>query len=112
MFQQILALAIIAFFLIRLLWQKKKKKINGSEFIFWLSFWIMATIAIAFIKEVDKIVARLGFDKEGIDILFYIAVLILFYLIFKVRLRQAKIEKEITKIVRDTAIKDKNKNFK
>lgn len=106
MFQQILALIIIALFLIRLIGQKKKNQINRSEFLLWLIFWILAGIAIVFIKEVDKVVAGLGFGKEGIDILFYVAVLFLFYLIFKIRLRQAKIEKEITKIVRETAIKD------
>ena len=105
MFQQIIALIIIAFFLSRLFWQKQKKQVNANEFIFWLIFWILAATAIISLKWIDKLVANLGFSGSGIDILFYIAVIILFYLIFKLRLRLVKIEKDITKLVRNIAIK-------
>ena len=105
MFQQIIALIVIAFFLSRLFWQKQKKQVNANEFIFWLIFWILAATAIISLKWIDKLVANLGFSGSGIDILFYIAVIILFYLIFKLRLRLVKIEKDITKLVRNIAIK-------
>jgi len=106
MFQQIIALIIIAFFLARLFWQKQKKQINANEFIFWLVFWLLAAIAIISLKWIDKLVANLGFSGSGIDILFYIAVIILFYLIFRLRLHLVKIEKNITKIVRNITIKN------
>jgi len=105
MLQQIIALIIIAFFLARLFWQKQKKQINANEFIFWLVFWLLAAAAIVFLKLIDKLVSSLGFSGSGIDILFYIAIIILFYLIFKLRLRLVKIEKDITKLVRNIAIK-------
>lgn len=105
MLQQIIALIIIAYFLARLFWQKQKKRINANEFIFWLVFWLLAAGAIVSLKWVDKFVADLGFSGSGIDVLFYIAVVILFYLIFKVRLRQERQEKEITKITRKIALK-------
>ena len=104
MFQQIIALIIIAFFLARLLWQKQKKQIGAGEFIFWLIFWLLAAIAIVFLKWVDKLVAGLGFSGSGIEVLLYVAVAILFYFIFRLRLRLEKIEKDITKIVREISI--------
>ena len=107
MFQQIIALIVIAFFLARLFWQKQKKQIGVNEFIFWLIFWLLAAGAIINLKWVDKLVAGLGFSGTGIDVLFYIAVVVLFYLIFKVRLRQERQEKEITKIVKEIALKKK-----
>lgn len=108
MFQQTLALIIILFFISRILWQKKKKQINANEFLFWLFFWILAGMAILFIKWIDRLVYFLGFSGAGIDILFYITVIILIYLVFKIRIRQARIEKNITEIVRKTALKNKN----
>jgi hypothetical protein len=105
MFQQILALIIILFFLSRIVWQKKKKQINNNEFIFWLFFWIIAGFAIINIKMIDRLVAQLGFSGSGIEILFYLAIIILIYLVFKIRIRQAKIEKNITDIVRNMALK-------
>ncbi|PIR13220.1 hypothetical protein COV49_02905 [Candidatus Falkowbacteria bacterium CG11_big_fil_rev_8_21_14_0_20_39_10] len=105
MLQQVLALIIIAYFLARLFWQKQKGQINANEFLFWLLFWLLATTAIIGLKWIDRLVSGLGFSGSGIDVLFYIAVVVLFYLIFKVRLRQEKQEKEITKIVRKIALK-------
>lgn len=105
MFQQILALIIILFFLSRIFWQKKKKQINNNEFIFWLFFWFIAGFAIISIKKIDRLVAQLGFSGSGIEILFYLAIIILVYLVFKIRIRQAKIEKNITDIVRNMALK-------
>ena len=104
MLQQTLALIIIIFFLSRLLWQKKNKQINPNEFIFWIIFWLFATLAIIFLKQIDILVASLGFSGNGINVLFYASVIILFYFVLRLRLRVAKIEKNITKIVRKIAL--------
>ena len=109
MFQQTLALIIITFFLFRLLWQKNNKQINSNEFIFWLIFWIFAGIAIIFLKKIDALVASLGFSGKGIDVLFYISVIILFYFILRLRLRVERMEKNITKIVREIALENSKK---
>ncbi|MBU0636700.1 MAG: DUF2304 family protein [Patescibacteria group bacterium] len=105
MIQQILALIIIAFFVARLFWQKQKKQIAIVEFVFWLFFWIFAGIAIIFLKWLDKIVAGFGFTASGIDSLLYLSIAVLFYLIFRLRLKLSKIERDITKIVRYIALK-------
>ena len=105
--QQILALALIIFLLARLLWQKKRKKIQGGEFVFWLIFWSFSGLAIVFIKYIDSLVSRLGFSSQGIDVLLYLGVVFLFYLIFKIRLRQEKLDQDITKITRTISLKDK-----
>jgi hypothetical protein len=104
MFQQIIALIVIAFFLGRLFWQKRKNHINRAEFYFWLLFWSLAAVAIIFIKWIDEFIAGLGFSSQGIDVLFYIAVILLFYLIFRIRLRLESMEKDITRITREISI--------
>ncbi len=109
MTQQILALVLIVFFLARLIWQKQRKKIKGGEFIFWLIFWSLSGLAIVFIKYIDSLAGRLGFSAQGIDVLLYLGVVFLFYLIFKIRLRQEKLDQEISKITRIISLKDKNK---
>lgn len=107
MTQQIIALIFIAFFLSRLYWQKQKNEISSNEFIFWLIFWLIAAASIIALKWIDALVARIGFSGSGIDVLLYFGIALLFYLIFKLRLRLAKIEKNITKIIRHIALKDK-----
>lgn len=98
MLQQLLAIIIIAFFLIRLFGQKKKNKITSSEFSVWLIFWLIALIAIIFLKQIDILVANLGFSGTGINILVYLALLALIYLVFRMRLTIAKMEKNISEL--------------
>ena len=105
--QQIIALIIISFFLARLFWKKQKKQINANEFVFWLVFWVLAAGAVILLKWIDRLVAGLGFSGSGIEVLLYLGVVILFYFIFKLRLRLEKMEKDITKVVRNIALGNK-----
>jgi len=107
MLQQIFALIIIAFLIIRLFWQKKKGELSRNEFIFWLIFWILSGVAIILIKWLDKIVAGLGFSGSGIDVLLYLSIVFLLYIVFRLGVRLEKIERNITKIVRELALKNK-----
>jgi hypothetical protein len=102
--QQLLALIIIGFFIYRLIGQKKKNKIGGNEFYLWLSFWLGSGIIILFLKEVDKLAANLGFSASGINLLFYGAILVLFYFIFKLRLNLAKLDRDLTDLVREVTL--------
>lgn len=111
MFQQILALIIIAFFVARLFWQKQKKQVSAPELAFWLVFWSLAGLAIVFIKWIDVLVANLGFSGTGIEILFYLGVVVLFYFLFRLRLRLEKMERDITKITREISIKNNSRAY-
>ncbi len=106
MIQQLIALVILAFFVFKVFKQWKKGTINTSEFIFWLIFWIIGLLAIIFIKLIDEVVISLGFSSSGINLVFYLAVLLLFYLIFKMRLKILKLEKDITDLSRKIALRD------
>lgn len=107
MWQQVIAVLVILFFLIRLIIQQRKRKISQNEFWMWFTFWVLALLAILFIKVIDKLVGQLGFSGAGIDVLVYAGVIILFYLVFRLRLTLVKQDKEITKIVRAISLKDK-----
>lgn len=107
MLQQTVALIIIVFFIARLYWQKKKNHIGVNEFLFWLVFWLLAAGLIVSLKLIDHLVAGLGFTGSGIEVLLYLSVAMLFYFVFRLRLKFEKIEKDITKIVKDIALKDK-----
>lgn len=98
MLQQILAIIIIFFFLVRLFEQKRKNKITANEFTTWLIFWLIALTAIIFLKKIDTLVADLGFSGTGINVLVYLAVLALIYLVFRMRLNMAKMEKNISEL--------------
>lgn len=107
MLQQIIAIIIILFFVFKLNNQKRKKEISLNEFSLWLAFWILALIAIIFIRQIDTFVNRLGFSGSGINFLIYLAVLALFYLVLRLRLNIAKLDKNLTEVVRIVTLNNK-----
>jgi hypothetical protein len=108
MIQQMLGIMIILFFIIKLIIQKKKKEINNSEFFIWFLFWIIAFFLVIFIKKIDAFVNNLGFSATGIDVIMYLSIVVIFYLIFRLFIKIEKQEKNITKLSRSIAMKDKN----
>lgn len=111
MFQSLIAILIIALFIIRLIWQKKQRQIASSEFLFWFCFWFVSAVLIIFIKDIDYLVARLGFSGSGIQILLYLAVALLFSQIFRLRLKVETMEKNLTKLTINQAKEDFNKQL-
>jgi hypothetical protein len=105
MFQQLVAIIIIIFFLTKLIMQKRANKVSNAEFSIWLFFWTIAIIAIIFIKSIDAFLLKIGFSGTGIEVLLYIAVLILFYYLINLRIRFEKMERNITKIVKELTLK-------
>ena len=107
MLQQVVAIIIILFFILRLSSQKKKKAITANEFSLWLIFWLLAAGAVIFLKQIDRFVHFLGFSGTGINFLIYLAVLALFYLVFRLRLNVAKLDRNLTDITRTLTLRDK-----
>lgn len=113
MIQELLALALVLFIVIRLGWQFYKDEIPKNQFIFWLIFWFGTGILIIFVRSLDKLADRFGFSASGIQLLLYMAVTIIFYFIFRLRLKVSKLEKDITKLTQAVAleeVKDNNKH--
>lgn len=104
MFQQVIALIVIAFFLARLLLLKKKGKVPTAEFFFWLIFWSLAAVSVLSLRWLDKVVADLGFSASAINILVYVAVIALFYLNFRLRLKMERLDRAITAVSRKMAL--------
>lgn len=109
MLQQIIALIIILFFVLRLINEKSTKKISRNEFSLWLIFWLFSATAVILIKQIDRLVAFLGFSGSGINFLIYLAVLGLFYLVFRLRLSIAKLDQNLTEVARRLTLDDKKK---
>jgi hypothetical protein len=107
MIQQSLAIFIIVFFIIRLFLQKRKGTISGAEFLLWFFFWSASLLVIVFIRQIDSMVAYLGFSSSGINVLLYLSIAWLFNLLFRVRLKIEKLEKEISELCHAIALKEK-----
>ncbi|NQU77407.1 DUF2304 family protein [Candidatus Falkowbacteria bacterium] len=102
--QQIIAIIIILVIFLSVFLKFRRKQISGGEFFVWSVFWILVALAMIFIKKIDGYVLGLGIASRGIDVLIYVAVPLIFYLIFRIYVRLEKMERNITKVTRQEAL--------
>jgi len=105
MYLQILVTIFIVFILLKLFLQKQKNKISLLSFLVWFMLWLAVLIVFWLPDMTSYLAAWLGIGR-GADLVVYISILVIFYMIFKIFVRLNKIEEGITKVVRDDAIKN------
>ena len=75
----------------------------------WSLIWI-AAIILVLRPEASSALARVVGVGRGSDLVIYVAVTALFYAVFRIVLRQEKIEKDISTIVTKMALRDGEKS--
>jgi hypothetical protein len=103
---QVILIASIVLMVLRLLYQLKKKNINLGQFLIWLIIWLSAIVVIWYPQVTTYLADILGVGR-GVDLVIYVSVVAVFYLMFRLLVRIEKIERDITKIVRSDAIENK-----
>ena len=103
---QIAALAFATIHIARLFALWKTKKVPLKTAIFWFSIWCAVLVTIFFTPLIDALSRPIGVGR-GIDLIVYISILILFYLVFQVHMKIDKLDRQITKVVREISHKKK-----
>lgn len=104
---------IISLFVIivvyRLIAKYREGIIKTSELIGWLAIWLIVAVVFWLPGTTSYLALFFGIGR-GVDLAIYIAVLIIFYLIFRLYLKLDKQQSELTKIVRHLALNEKPKS--
>jgi len=107
---QIIVSLFVILVVFRLTKKYKDSALKISEFIGWLVIWIIILVVFWLPQTTSYLAFLLGIGR-GVDLAVYMAILICFYLIFRLYLKSDKQQKEITKLVRHLAL-DKEEEFK
>ncbi|MBN2420928.1 DUF2304 family protein [Candidatus Woesearchaeota archaeon] len=105
---QYLLVLFVLFALSRAYLRFKERKIKIKEFIFWLLVWVFAIITVLVPSTAGNLSKILGIGRPA-DLIIYLAIILLFYLIFRAYVFIDSVEEKITKIVREVAIQRKKK---
>ncbi len=105
---QILITIFVIFSLLKLFGQKQSNKLSLLSFVVWAIIWLMVLL-VFWQPEITSYLANILGIGRGADLVVYLAVLVIIYLLFRVFVRLNKIEAEITKLVREDAIKNVKK---
>jgi hypothetical protein len=102
---------ILAIIVIFIFWQTVKKfrerSISLREFLFWVIFWAAIAVVILLPQATIFLANYLGVGR-GADLVIYASLIFVFYMIFRLFVRQEKIERDISKIVEEIAKKNQS----
>jgi small membrane protein len=99
---QYILIALILVFIFRLIFKLKAKDIKSVAFFGWLIIWLVAIVIIA-LPEITSQLAQLVGVTRGVDLVVYSSIILILFLMFRMLMRIEKMEKNITKMVRDDA---------
>jgi hypothetical protein len=89
----------------------RKDEITKGEFAFWSLLWI-GVVVVALIPSFATTIADFFGIGRGVDVMIYLSILTLFYLVFRIFVKLEKLEQEMTMLVRKLAIETSKKKLK
>ncbi len=104
------ALHIIVFVFILFAWSRailrlRDHKISLGEFLFWTAIW-GAVIATTLLPQTADTISNFFGISRPIDLAIYVSVILLLYLIFRLYVKHEQLEQELTKLVREIALRN------
>ena len=102
------AIAFALFALSRSVLRFRDGQTTLKEFILWASIWIIVII-ISLFPDVTYFFAKAFGINRGVDLVIYVSITALFYLMFRLYIKLDRVEKSITLLTRHDAIKNVKK---
>ncbi|MBI4457344.1 DUF2304 family protein [Candidatus Uhrbacteria bacterium] len=103
---QFFILAFVGFAVSRVVSRYREGKLQTAPMIGWAAFWL-ATGVVSLLPQVATVFARIVGVGRGVDAVMYVAILGLFYGLFRMFVRVEQLEHQLTLIVRAMALKDR-----
>lgn len=105
---QLVLLAFILFAISRVLLRAREKNLSNQAAFFWFLVWVAALVGVLTPATTTRIASFFGVGR-GVDVIVYISLVILFYLVFRIYVLIEDLRHEITFLVRQIALKNSQK---
>ncbi|MBU1084883.1 MAG: DUF2304 family protein [Candidatus Beckwithbacteria bacterium] len=108
---QIVLSIFLVFAATRVILRLKDGALTIKSFSFWFTVFVLAIIGVIKPELTTLIAQKLGIGR-GTDAVIYASILLLFYLIFRTNVMLENQRHDLTKLIRDLALKDESKSKK
>src|SRR3989304_7237223 len=102
---QIVLLIFVIFAISRVILRLKEKLLSTQTAFFWILIWLAALVGILLPKTTTKIASFFGVGR-GVDVIVYISLALLFYLVFRIYVMIEDLRHEITNLIRELALQN------
>ncbi|MBI4092914.1 MAG: DUF2304 family protein [Candidatus Kerfeldbacteria bacterium] len=103
---KILVTMFVAFVLSRVIFRYRDGSMGVAGFLIWTLLWLGVEVFLWVPQVSDLFAHKIGIGR-GVDALVYISIIALFYGAFKLYIKLESVEHDLTKFVRNLAIKDR-----
>jgi len=100
---QIFILAFVVFALWRTVGRFRAGELRRSALVLWSVFWVALAVGAMLPQSTSWFASMLGVGR-GVDAVIYLAIIVLFYLVFRIFLRLERLEHDITLVVREMGL--------
>lgn len=105
---QVLLTLFAVFAITRVVRKARQRRIPSAWAALLSLIWVGLVVVSLLPQTTDLLAAQVGIGR-GADLLVYISIIALFYLVFRLVLRLERLQQDITKVVRAMALKDLDK---
>jgi len=102
---QIILVAFSAFALFGVVSRFRRGDLTLTRLCLWIVFWAAVIFVTLRPDTTSRLATRLGVGR-GADVAVYLALVAAFYLLFRLYVKIEEVERQITKLTRETALKD------
>jgi hypothetical protein len=102
---QVFLISLVASAMGLVILRYRQGKIGTLGFFLWLVLWAGAATVIVF-PDSTGVAAHLFGIGRGVDLVLYVSIILILYLLFKVYVRLEQVDREITQIVRAVALRE------
>lgn len=106
---QILITIFSILVIVKAIGKLQKKEIHGKTVLFWSLFWLVVIFLIWQPNLTNYLAAFLQVTR-GADAVFYLSLIVIFYLLFRMFTKMERIDTEITALVREIALLKEKKD--
>jgi hypothetical protein len=101
-----LAASLVA--MLGILAKKKQDVLTMRGSLFWLLLWIAADVAVLQPSAVTVMANALGIGR-GTDLVLYFSVVLVFVILFRLHVKLERLQRDLTKVVRQQALEEEQK---
>ena len=107
---QYFLLILVLLITLRTIAKFRAKDLGLKGLLFWLGLWLAIGVVVVYPKTASLLALQLGVGR-GADLVIYLSLIMVFYLLFRIMMRLEKMEAQITKIVTKVALKEEKKDL-
>ncbi len=105
---QVLLVLFCLFAIVGVLKRKEDDLLGPKGALFWILFWMVVAVVVVWPNIVQRLADYIGIGR-GADLVIYLSIAAIFYLLFKLHVKMEGLKRDFTKVIRQDSLEEIDK---